>query len=116
VAEDHGVFQNELADGTVVPVVNLSYISGGLTWVERGGWRYITTAYSCEFDIDNHVVGGLDFGDWSVFEFDFVDAFEDEGEVLRGVLLVDVGHGRIGHSCTFAVSVSVAMLLMWVKG
>jgi hypothetical protein len=64
-----------MADGAVHPVVHIAAADSGV------------------FDIDEDVVGGLQAGDRSVFEFDAVCFFEHEGEVLcvpvmAGVLVI----------------------------
>jgi hypothetical protein len=77
-----------------------------------GFWvAYIAAADAGVFDLDEDVVGVFEVGDGAVFEFDFVDAFEDEGEVLcvdmvKLVLLL-TQRGRV--RLTFAVSVSEPM-------
>ena len=42
----------------------------------------VGAAYACPANVDNYIVGRLDGWDRSVFEFDAVLFFEDEGEVL----------------------------------
>lgn len=43
---------------------------------------YIATANTGVADVDDDIVGVLELGDRAVFEFDLVNALEDEGEVL----------------------------------
>lgn len=50
---------------------------------------YITTTNACVFDINENIMRVLKLRNWSVFEFDFMDALEDKGEVLQS-------HGLVG--------------------
>jgi hypothetical protein len=45
-------------------------------------WTYVAAADTGVADVDEDIVGVLEGRDGAVFEFDFVNAFEDEGEVL----------------------------------
>lgn len=81
VAEDHGVFEDEAADGAVGPVVYL--LRGGLEEGRgEGEETYIAAANAGPVDVDEDVMLGLEFWDWLVFKLDFVRRFEDEGEIL----------------------------------
>ena len=66
MAEDHGVFDDEVADRAVGPVV------------------HVAAADSGELDVDDHIVRVGDGGDGAVFEGDGVGLLEHEGEVLLG--------------------------------
>lgn len=83
MAEDEGVFYFEGADLAACPVVDL--VVGMLdrlwrTWV--GVEAYIAAADPGVFDPDEDIVGILQCWDWAVFEFEGLDAFEDERAVL----------------------------------
>lgn len=59
---------------------------------------YIAAANTGVADVDDDIVGVLELGDRAVFEFDLVNALEDEGEVLWVQLsLVRVFCSRIVH-------------------
>lgn len=53
------------------------------------GATYITAADSGILDINDHVVIALQLRDGAVFEFDLVDALQDEGKVLYTTTLMD---------------------------
>lgn len=108
MAEDHGFFDDEGADGAVVPVVDLLskifiYLAVALR-AKRMGYdvsrTYIAAADARELHVDSDIVGVFDLGDGSVLESHFLDGFEDEGEVLhRGKIVPsvnDVVRGRNG--------------------
>jgi hypothetical protein len=54
MAEHHGRLDNEVANATMQPVVD------------------IAAAYACPFRLDEHVVGRLEVGDRPIFKRDFV--------------------------------------------
>lgn len=92
VAEDHGVLEDEAADGAVGPVVDLGEVvrlgeegeEEGKKEGGRGGETHIAAADAGPIDSDEDVVVGLEVGDGAVFEFNFVGRFKDEGEILMG--------------------------------
>lgn len=52
---------------------------------------YITTANTGVADVDDDIVGVLELGKGAIFEFDLVNSFKDEGEVLHRVSGVYLG-------------------------
>lgn len=64
VAEDHGVLDNKVADGSVEPVVDIGAADARVVY--------------CYED----VMGGLERGDGAFLEGDVVGLIEDEGKVL----------------------------------
>lgn len=84
MAQDHGVFHNKVANCTVLPVVDLDRLvfvfCVSLSWLL---YTYIAAANTGEFDVDDHIVGVFEFGYWTVFILDLVNALEDEREVLK---------------------------------
>lgn len=120
MAEDHGGGEGVGADGAVGPVVYLErekiMLGKGRLLEARvrfGGQKrassYIAPADARIFHLHQDIIGGFELRHRPVLEPDFIDTFEDEGEVLLrsrrtltrvsgGVLLVlrGQGYGRGG--------------------
>jgi hypothetical protein len=77
VAENHGLFDNEVSDAAVEPVVDVG------------------TADARVGDADeDRVRVGLEARDGAIFEADFIRRLEDKGEVLERGWVLDVGRTR----------------------
>lgn len=57
--------------------------------ISRPPWvTYITATNASVFDIHEHIVRALELRNRSVLEFDLMNAFKDEREVLRHSIFV----------------------------
>lgn len=68
-----------------------------MTW--QSSWElgtHITTADTGKPDIDENIMGVLDFWNGAVLKLDLMNPFEDKGQVLCGCSLV--AHGFIKQS------------------
>jgi hypothetical protein len=95
VAEAHGGFEDEGADGAMLPVVHVGAADAG------------------EGDGDEDGAGVGEGGDWALFIGDVEGGVEDEGEVLGSVRrALEVGEGELGRTLFPSVREAILTILV----
>lgn len=72
MSQDHGVFDNKLADFAMLPVVDVTAADASVGYAEE------------------YIVRVGEGRDWTLFEYNLLRSLEDEGWVL---LLIDISYG-----------------------
>ena len=98
VAEDHGLFDDEVRDAAVLPVVDLRREVLDLANLRgKEGVAHIRSADTSPLDVDDYIVVILELWDGAVAVGDLVRLLEDESWVLEKM------SARVSsrHNCSF---------------